>query len=150
MGTRGVFGFHIDEIDKITYNHYDSYPECLGSNIVKDINKEISSRRNPCREVTGYNVLTEVELFADLVRDAKKLKLVKGGDSPTEEQRKELGLYDVFGEVSWDNVLRNYDGDIYGILETGYMVDSYRFVNLALVSYLSRPFSKAYQVLYCQ
>lgn len=30
MGTRGVFGFHKDGVDKIMYNHFDSYPSELG------------------------------------------------------------------------------------------------------------------------
>ncbi len=37
MGTRGVFGFHKDGVDKITYNHYDSYPTCLGEEVKKFI-----------------------------------------------------------------------------------------------------------------
>ena len=35
MGTRGVFGFHKNGVDKITYNHYDSYPTGLGEEVVK-------------------------------------------------------------------------------------------------------------------
>ena len=35
MGTRGLYGFRKNGIDKLTYNHYDSYPEVLGKNIVK-------------------------------------------------------------------------------------------------------------------
>lgn len=35
MGTRGAYGFHRDGVDKLTYNHYDSYPDGLGEDIVK-------------------------------------------------------------------------------------------------------------------
>ena len=35
MGTRGAIGFYKDGVDKITYNHFDSYPRVLG-NGVKD------------------------------------------------------------------------------------------------------------------
>jgi hypothetical protein len=35
MGTRGVFGFHKNGVDKITYNHYDSYPSGLGEAVRK-------------------------------------------------------------------------------------------------------------------
>ena len=41
MGTRGVFGFRKGGIDKIAYNHYDSYLTGLGKDIVKFI------KRNP-------------------------------------------------------------------------------------------------------
>lgn len=37
MGTRGAYGFRINSIDKIAYNHWDSYPECLGRNVLKYI-----------------------------------------------------------------------------------------------------------------
>ncbi len=35
MSTRGAFGFTIDGIDKIQYNHFDSYPGGLGIDILK-------------------------------------------------------------------------------------------------------------------
>jgi hypothetical protein len=34
MGTRGLYGFRKDGVDKTTYNHYDSYPEGLGNLVV--------------------------------------------------------------------------------------------------------------------
>ena len=37
MGTRGAYGFRIKEQDKVTYNHFDSYPECLGRNMLQYI-----------------------------------------------------------------------------------------------------------------
>lgn len=35
MGTRGAYGFRIDGTDKITYNHFDSYPDALGLDMAK-------------------------------------------------------------------------------------------------------------------
>lgn len=35
MGTRGLYGIRKNGIDKATYNHFDSYPEGLGKDIVK-------------------------------------------------------------------------------------------------------------------
>jgi hypothetical protein len=37
MGTRGVVGFHRGGEDKIMYNHFDSYPECLGRDTINFI-----------------------------------------------------------------------------------------------------------------
>lgn len=34
MGTRGIYGFHKNNVDKLTYKHYDSYFEGLGDKIV--------------------------------------------------------------------------------------------------------------------
>ncbi len=35
MGTRGLYGFRYRGIDKTTYNHYDSYPEYLGTKMTE-------------------------------------------------------------------------------------------------------------------
>lgn len=35
MGTRGLYGFHKNGIDKLTYNHLGSYPDSLGKKIVE-------------------------------------------------------------------------------------------------------------------
>ena len=39
MGTRGLYGFRYRGIDKTTYNHYDSYPDCLGSDMLEYCSK---------------------------------------------------------------------------------------------------------------
>ena len=41
MGTRGLYGFRKNGKDKITYNHWDSYPEGLGQNVLNFV-KETS------------------------------------------------------------------------------------------------------------
>ena len=33
MGTRGAYGFHKGGVDKIAYNHWDSYPTGLGADV---------------------------------------------------------------------------------------------------------------------
>ena len=35
MGTRGCYGFRKNGVDKLTYNHFDSYPDYLGEIMVK-------------------------------------------------------------------------------------------------------------------
>ena len=37
MGTRGLWGFRKNGVDKLTYNHYDSYPDYLGYKIINFI-----------------------------------------------------------------------------------------------------------------
>ncbi len=37
MGTRGLYGFRKDGVNKLTYNHYDSYPSGLGKHILEVI-----------------------------------------------------------------------------------------------------------------
>lgn len=56
MGTRGAFGFRIDGQDKVTYNHYDSYPSGLGENIVRHIVKnKIDHMKNVARSIKMVN-----------------------------------------------------------------------------------------------
>ncbi len=40
MGTRGAFGFHSEKKDKVSYSHYDSYPDGLGQDIMNFIRHE--------------------------------------------------------------------------------------------------------------
>ena len=35
MATRGLYGLRKNGQDKLTYNHFDSYPDCLGRKILK-------------------------------------------------------------------------------------------------------------------
>lgn len=51
MGTRGAYGYRIYGRDKVTYNHFDSYPDALGRGIMAYISampiseiKEVASR----------------------------------------------------------------------------------------------------------
>lgn len=37
MTTRGIYGFRINETDKLAYNHADSYPEKLGATILQEL-----------------------------------------------------------------------------------------------------------------
>lgn len=39
MGTRGLYGFRKNGVDKTTYNHFDSYPDGLGADVVNFIKK---------------------------------------------------------------------------------------------------------------
>ena len=39
MSTRGAIGFHSNGVDKVTYNHYDSYPTVFGKSIMSELNK---------------------------------------------------------------------------------------------------------------
>ena len=39
MGTRGLFGLRKNNKDKTMYNHFDSYPSCLGEEMVEYVKK---------------------------------------------------------------------------------------------------------------
>ena len=95
MGTRGCYGFRKNGIDKLTYNHYDSYPDYLGKIMV-----------NFCKETS----LDEMNEIFD------RLILVDEGGKPTPEQIEECKKY-YDGSVSrqtpedWYCLLRNAQGE---------------------------------------
>ncbi len=69
MGTRGNYGFIYGDNRKVTYNHFDSYPEGLGLVVKKAIEK--------------YSVEQMKEAFDRIV-------MVDEDDKPSKEQQKEL------------------------------------------------------------
>lgn len=72
MGTRGIYGFYKDGVDKVTYNHFDSYPEELGNNIIDFI------------KTTSIEEMNEI---------FKKITLVEQDNIATDEQIRECSIY---------------------------------------------------------
>ena len=114
MGTRGGVGFRINGVDKVTYNHYDSYPECLGKNVLE--------------------FLKSCDLD-ELKGKVEKIELLKGIDVPTPElieKAKEMGIIDLgVSNQSLDDlycVMRGAQGDLNAYSELGYMVDGSDFL----------------------
>ena len=80
MGTRGVWGFRKDGYDKVSYCHFDSYPEGLGYSFAKLLMKPVAEKLD-----AWFDNIVEI--------DAEKL--------PTDEQKRyciEMGWYN--GNVS--------------------------------------------------
>lgn len=112
MGTRGIYGFRKNEVDKLTYNHYDSYPEGLGRNVV---------------EFIGNHTIEELNKIYD------KIIMVDNEDTPTEEQIKECEKYadiDVSEQSleDWYCLLRNSQGDLFAYDDLRYMIDNADFI----------------------
>lgn len=113
MSTRGCYGFRKNGMDKLTYNHFDSYPECLGRVMVEF-----------CKE-TSISELNEI---------FDKLILVSESAKPTVEQIKECKQY-YNGNVGrqtvkdWYCLLRNAQGDL-DAYKNGlkYMIDNCNFI----------------------
>lgn len=120
MGTRGAVGFVIKGEEKFAYNHYDSYPDGLGVEVLKFL-----------REFPGG-----IEAMAE---KAEKLQLVSDDVPATPEQILELrettnwfvNQYSMAGpdgwpelpteDVQWYNLLHRTQGDLAASLEVGYM-----------------------------
>ena len=124
MGTRGLYGIRKEGKDKLTYNHFDSYPDWLGKKIV-----------NFCMwtSLNGLNMLYD------------KIELVSENSQPTEEQKeacREMGLIDdpkeARPEDGWYWLLRKQQGDLDEVkkcvekADKAYMVDNASFIRDSL------------------
>jgi hypothetical protein len=113
MGTRGFYGVVIDGDVKITYNHFDSYPDGLGSSILKQVKYLMDDP-------------------AEFRKMALAMLLVNEDSKPTPEQIANLkGFHDSTvstGEpTEWYSLLRNMQGDLAANLSQGVMIDSGEF-----------------------
>lgn len=117
MGTRGVMGFRVDGIDKMTYNHFDSYPTCLGASIAEDAASILKS--------AGLNGLK------DMIR---KLRVV---DPKTEKpSKKDIACLNEWTDLNvseqstsdWYCLTRNLQGKCKDTLKAGVIVDSGDFI----------------------
>ena len=117
MGTRGLYGFRKNGIDKTTYNHWDSYPDYLGEIMVKF-----------CKE-------TSIKEMNDIF---DRIILVEENRKPTKAQIVECIEY-YNGNVStqtpedWYCLLRNAQGNP-NVYKNGlrYMIDSDGFIQDSL------------------
>ena len=112
MSTRGAYGFRVGGVDKVSYNHSDSYPAGLGVDIVAFI-KENSDKV--------------------LLKIAKGIELVKSNIAPTQKQMskcKEFADLSVGkGKITdWYCLLRNAQGNLNAHKKTPYMIDGSSFL----------------------
>lgn len=117
MGTRGIYGIRKDGTDKLTYNHYDSYPEGLGKAVVNFI---ISTPNDQIKKIFD------------------QIELVNESDKPTAEQIKNCAPYTDLHVSNqsindWYCLLRGAQGDL-GVYKDGlrYMIDNHDFIKDSL------------------
>lgn len=97
MGTRGAIGFIVNGEEKVSYNHMDSYPSCLGKELLK--------------------VLTTVSDLDILRENVRKISMVDSGDVP-ELSSEEVENLQEFTNTSvsqgndWYSILRESQGSI--------------------------------------
>ena len=111
MSTRGVWGFIIDGEEKLTYNHSDSYPSWLGSQLLEFLRK------------------ISVE---SLREDARKLRTVDENSKAMPEDIKQLHNFAdegvSTGDLSeWYVLLRRAQGDPEATIAAGVMTDGSGF-----------------------
>lgn len=117
MSTRGAIGFRVNAVDKVTYNHFDSYPGGIGIDVVNFISKTALST---------------------LKKTALRIQLVTDEEEPTVAQISECDKFynpNVGGQdkVTWYSLLREAQGrlDVYK-KELKYMKDASDFLKDSL------------------
>lgn len=86
MSTRGVYGFRKNNQDKLMYNHFDSYPEGLGKEIIYYIKthtikkmNEIFNRINPADSIKPISNYSKEELnkYEWILKEFYSNKIIK-------------------------------------------------------------------------
>ena len=119
MGTRGAWGFRVDGQDKLTYNHFDSYPDGLGRSLLEQLGKRREARSSDWIE----NLKTQV----------RKLRIVhETDDEPSDADRDNLQEFCDprvgSGGSGWYSLLRHTQGDMELTLRSGVMIDHNNFM----------------------
>ncbi len=120
MGTRGAMGFRLQGVDTLTYNHFDSYPEGLGADMVTFV------------RANGGDI-------PDLREKVGALRVVDMNDTPDAElvaKARELDLMDLGvgnqSETDMYCVLRKAQGDLGAYLAVGVIPDGSEFIRDSL------------------
>lgn len=117
MGTRGAYGFHKGGVDKITYNHFDSYPTGLGADVAEFVKNHTDEEMN--------------EIFDRIV-------MVRSNGVPSAEQIKECFRFYQPGvsmntPEEWYSLLRATQGDLEAhAMGLRYMIDNADFLKDSL------------------
>ena len=113
MGTRGAVGFRANKQDKVTYNHFDSYPSGLGSDVISFIRSHS---------------------FEDIQKAAQNIQMVDTSIEPTPQQIKDCAPWTDLSVSNqstsdWYCLLRSAQGDLGAYVQgLKYMNDSKGFL----------------------
>lgn len=119
MGTRGFLGFVIDGTEKIGYNHYDSYPDWLGLNVLGWMRQVCVPNEASCAQLARDLVLVTEKTP---ITDDHMLKLAQYANT-------HVGNQGIHNQVvhDWYQLLRNTQGHPGLALQAGYMIDAHQF-----------------------
>jgi hypothetical protein len=112
MGTHGLFGFYHKGKYYMVYNHWDSYPDGLGNQLIDEILAAIKNGT-----------------FDEWPKKLENLKIINEDIGvPTEDDIKKLSKYTYLGvsngnTCDWYCLLRNCQGSLIEVLESGYLLN---------------------------
>lgn len=119
MGTRGLVGFYSNGKTKAMYNHYDSYIDGLGADVIKFLRT------------------IRLDTLKDIV---SKIKMVKEDSKPSSKQITECKIEGTVDlnvgtqkETDWYCLLRNTQGNLFAYAKGfPYMLDAQEFIKDSL------------------
>lgn len=112
MGTRGFVGFVVDGVEKISYNHFDSYPGGVGLDVLEWLRGVVAESEPTQRTLAKVLSVVPDRAPTDVEREA----LAEFEDS-------RVGSADDF----WYRLLRETQGKPGAILQAGYYEDAAEF-----------------------
>lgn len=117
MSTRGAIGIRVSGVDKVSYNHFDSYPDGLGEQFVEQV-KALRERPNLKEQAIALRLVNEdtPPTDDDIVR------LSQSADTSVSTQKL----------TEWHVLLREMQGDLTAMLDAGVMIDGADFLSDSL------------------
>jgi len=115
MGTRGAVGFLSNGIEKITYNHFDSYPEGLGNGVLNFLHTIINFEE---LKIKVNNIILIDEKVEPTIKQIKQCIAAKTVDMEASEQ----------SYKDWYCLLRHAQGNLEKYIEVRLMPDSKDFL----------------------
>jgi hypothetical protein len=117
MGTQGLYGFYYNGKYYLVYNHYDSYPDGLGNNLIDEIKYALETNRFEqwkrlliaCKVVTDDDVPTQNDI--DMLRNFTNLSV---SSQKTDD---------------WYCLTREIQGSFISILDSGYIYTDEHYKN---------------------
>ena len=115
MSTRGMIGFIADGTKLGTYNHSDSYPDWLGTNVLAWLRSLVAEG--------------EIEQAKAKVLSLKVISDSEATPTPEDvEQLKRWANFTVGGPgLSWYQLLRETQGHPAAILDSGHIIDGWEY-----------------------
>jgi hypothetical protein len=125
-------GWRVDGVDKLAYNHFDSYPGGLGLTVLSWLRAELVGPGAADRLAAKAREL-EVVRQGDLPTTARQLA-VTGAEVPANRLDAELAARRLRGEepAEWYERLREDQGDPEAMLRRGVLLDDAAFIRDSL------------------
>lgn len=120
MGTRGSITFVANGEAKTCYNHFDSYPEGLGVEMLRFARRRARQTRKLKADIMALTVVTDDTPITPEIED----KLAKWTDRNVGGRMTPNGFDN---SLNWYQLLRDTQGDPDAILTAGFMEDASEF-----------------------